>query len=248
MSGFIWQPPPELVERANLTRLQRRLGAGDYHELHRISVDEPDRFWPELIDDLDIEFSHPWSSIVDVSRGPEWATWFNGARVDVARVCLHRWAEERPNEEALVGLYEDGTHESLSYAEASRQVTQLAESLVELGVREGDRVAIYMPMSPAVAVAAHACAHIGAVHVPIFSGFAAPAIASRLEDSQAKVAICADWSLRRGERIEMSEPLAEAGPHALEHVLEWRRESRSWQDVVTKQPGALPPLEVDSEA
>jgi acetyl-CoA synthetase len=248
MSGFIWQPPPELVERANVTRLQRRLGAGDYHELHRISVEEPDRFWPELIADLGIEFSQPWSSIVDESRGPEWATWFNGARVNVARVCLHRWAEQRPDDEALVGLYEDGTRETLTYAEASRQVTQLAESLAALGVGEGDRVAIYMPMSPAVAVAAHACAHIGAVHVPIFSGFAAPAIASRLEDSQAKVAIVANWSLRRGKRIEMVDTLVEAGPYALEHVVEWNRETRSWPEGVTRQPGTLPPVEVDSEA
>ena len=89
-------------------------------------------------------------------------------------------------------------------------MTQLAEALVELGVGEGDRVAIFMPMCPAVAVASHACAHIGAVQVPIFSGFAAPAIASRLEDSEAKVVICADWSLRRGKRIEMRETLDEA--------------------------------------
>jgi acetyl-CoA synthetase len=127
-------------------------------------------------------------------------------------------------------------------------VTQLAEALVELGVGAGDRVAIYMPMSPAVAVAAHACAHIGAVYVPIFSGFAAPAIASRLEDSQAKVAICADWSLRRGKRIEMRATLDEAGPHALEHVVEWNRETRSWPELVTKQPGTLAPVELDSEA
>ena len=104
-------------------------------------------------------------------------------------------------------------------------MTQLAEALVELGVARGDRVAIYMPMCPAVAVAAHACAHIGAVQVPIFSGFAAPPIASRLEDSQAKVAICADWSLRRGKRIEMRATLDEAGAQALEHVIEWSRET-----------------------
>jgi acetyl-CoA synthetase len=246
--AFLWSPSPELVERANVTRLARRLGAGSYAELHRISVEEPDRFWPALVDDLGIEFSRPWDSVVDVSRGPEWATWFNGGRVNVARVCLHRWAAARPGDEALVGCYEDGTRESLTFAEASRQVTQLAEALTELGVAEGDRVAIFMPMSPAVAVAVHACAHIGAVHVPIFSGFAAPAIASRLADSQAKVAICANWSLRRGKRVAMRETLDEAGPHALRHVLEWDRETLSWPELVARQPGALAPLEVDSEA
>jgi acetyl-CoA synthetase len=210
-----------------------------------ISVEDPDRFWPAVVDDLGIEFSRPWESVVDTSRGPAWATWFNGGRVNIARACLHRFAGD---DEAYVGLYEDGRRESLTFAEASRQVTQLAEALRELGVGEGDRVAIYMPMCPAVAVAAHACAHIGAVYVPIFSGFAAPSIASRLEDSQAKVAICADWSLRRGRRIEMRATLDDAGPHALQHVIAWNRETHAWPDVVTRQPGTLAPVEVDSEA
>jgi len=244
-SEFVWQPSPELIERANLTRLQRALGASDYHELHRISIEEPDRFWPALVDDLGIEFSRRWDTVVDSSRGPEWSTWFVGGQVNVARVCVHRWTSD---EEAIVGLYEDGVRESLSWAEMSRQVTQLAEYLTELGVRAGDRVALYMPMCPAVAVASHACAHIGAVQVPIFSGFAAPAVASRLEDSQAKVVICADWSLRRGKRIEMTETLIAAGPSAVEFVIEWNRETRSWPDPVKGQPGVLPPLEVDSEA
>ncbi|HZC31644.1 MAG TPA: AMP-binding protein, partial [Gaiellaceae bacterium] len=243
MSDTVWAPPAELVERANVTRLGRRLGAADYHALHRISVEEPWRFWPAVIEDLGIEFSQRWEQVLDSSRGPEWTTWFTGGTLNLARVCLHRFASD---DEALVGRYEDGERESLTWNEASRQVTQLAEALVELGVEEGDRVAIYMPMCPAVAIASHACAHVGAVQVPIFSGFAAPAIASRLEDSSARVAICADWSLRRGKRIDMRATLDEAG--TVQHVIEWNRETRSWPELVTRQPGTLPPREVDSEA
>jgi acetyl-CoA synthetase len=242
MSDFIWEPTPELVEHANVTRLARKLGAASYRELHVISVEDPERFWPALVEDLGIEFSQPWDAVYDDSRGPEWTTWFVGGRLNVARTCLHRWASD---DEALVGLYEDGTRESLTFGEASRQATQLAEALVELGVEEGDRVAIFMPMCPAVAVASHACAHIGAVQVPIFSGFAAPAIAARLEDSQAKVVICADWSLRRGKRMDMRAVLDETVGHT---VIEWNRETRSWPELVTGQPGTLPPLEVSSEA
>jgi acetyl-CoA synthetase len=116
--------------------------------------------------------------------------------------------------------------------------------LVELGVEPGDRVAIFMPMSPAVAVASHACAHVGAVQVPIFSGFAAPAIRARLEDSRAKVVITADWSLRRGKRVEMLEILRAANDAA--ELLVWSRDD-GWPEEVTRQPGALAPLEVDSE-
>jgi acetyl-CoA synthetase len=245
---FVWRPPPELVAEANVTRLARALGARDYHALHALSVAEPERFWPAVVEDLAIEFSQPWDAVVDASRGPEWARWFVGGRLNVARVCIHRWAAERPRDEALVGLSEDGRRTSLTWAETSRQVTQLAETLVELGVGPGDRVAIFMPMCPAVAVASHACAHVGAVQVPIFSGFAAPAIASRLEDSGAKVVLCADWSLRRGTRIEMRETLDEAGRFDVEHVVAWNRETGEWPELVMGQPGKLPPLEVDSEA
>jgi acetyl-CoA synthetase len=245
---FIWRPSAAVVERANVTRLGRLLGAADYHELHRISVDEPERFWPTVVDDLGLEFSRPWDAVVDTSRGPEWARWFVGGRLNAARICLHRWALERPDDEALVWQSEDGQRTSLTWAEASRQTTQLAEALVELGIGAGDRVAIFMPMCPAVAVASHACAHIGAVQVPIFSGFAAPSIAARLEDSQAKVVLCADWSLRRGTRIEMRETLDEAGRYAVEHVIAWHRETGTWPEAVTKQPGTLAPVGVDSEA
>ena len=242
-NDYVWSPGPELVEQANVTRLLRRLGCADYHDLHRVSVEDPERFWPEVIDDLGLEFSQRWERVLDTTNGPEWATWFDGGRVNIASNCVHKWKDE-PGD-AAVFLGEDGTRSALTWAELSRQVTQLAEALAELGVSEGDRVAIFMPMSSAVAVASHACAHIGAVQVPIFSGFAAPAIATRLEDSQAKVVLTADWSLRRGKRIEMLEILEQANRDA--EVLVWGRDS-GWPPRVTKQPGTLEPLDVDAEA
>jgi acetyl-CoA synthetase len=241
VTDFIWQPSPDRVAAANLTPLLRRVGAADYRELHAISIDEPDRFWRAVVDDLDLDLE--WERVADDSRGPEWVRWFVGATTNIARACVHRWQGQEG--EAVVGRYEDGTRDALSWPELSRQVAQVAEALVELGVGPGDRVAIFMPMCPAVAVASHACAHIGAVQVPIFSGFAAPAIAARLEDSQAKVVVCADWSLRRGKRVDMRAILDETGDHT---VLEWSREARAWPELVTRQPGELAPVEVDAEA
>jgi acetyl-CoA synthetase len=144
-----------------------------------------------------------------------------------------------------VFLGEDGTRRERTWGELSRETTQLAEALVELGVEPGDRVAIYMPMCPEVAVASHACAHIGAIQVPVFSGFAAPAVRQRLEASEAKVVICADWSLRRGKRVEMRAILDEVLDGR--PVVAWERERLAWPEVVTRRPGTLAALEVDSE-
>jgi acetyl-CoA synthetase len=243
VSEFVWIPSPERIEEANVTRLKRRVGCSDYHELHRVSVEEPERFWPALIADLGLEFSREWERVLDTSDGVEWARWFVGGRLNVAWNCVHKW-RELPGE-AAVFRGEDGTHSALTWPELSREVTQVAEALRDLGVEAGDRVAIFMPMSPAVAVASHACAHIGAVQVPIFSGFAAPAIAARLEDSQAKVVVTADWSLRRGKRVEMLEVLREANTVAARELV-WSRET-GWPREVTRQPGSLAPVELDSE-
>jgi acetyl-CoA synthetase len=244
VAEVVWQPPPGVVERANVTRLVRRAGAPDYRELVQRSADDPAWFWPVVVEDLGIEFSRPWDNVYDDSRGPEWTTWFTGGRVSIARNCVHRWAERRPEAPAAVGLAEDGTRRALTFAELSREVTRLAEALARLGVREGDRVALFLPMAPEVAIASHACAHLGAIQVPIFSGFAAPAVAQRLRASEAKVAITARESSRRGRRVPMLEILEQArrDAPALEHVV-----AAPWDELVADCPGELPPLEVDSE-
>ncbi|HXF99009.1 MAG TPA: AMP-binding protein [Gaiellaceae bacterium] len=253
-------PSPEQLERANVVRLARTLGCADYHALHRLSLEDPDRFWRAVRDDLGIPFFRDWDAVVDLSRGSEWATWFLGARVNVAEACAHRFARERPDEEAAVFRGEDGSRRALTWAELSREVRRLAEGLLSLGVREGDAVGIFLPMSPEAAIAAHACAHVGAVQVPIFSGFAAPAIASRLADAGAKALITADGSLRRGAVVPMKAIADEAVAAAptVEHVVVWRRlgidapwtegRDHGWEELVAGRAGELPPLEADSEA
>jgi acetyl-CoA synthetase len=246
VSSFIWEPSPERFENANVVRLWRRLGCQSYHELHRLSVEQPEQFWPAVVDDLGLEFSRPWDRVLDTADGIEWAKWFVGSELNIAQTCVHKW---RSDDEAVVGLWEDGERTAMTWAELSQEVTKLAEALVELGVQPGDRVAIFMPMSPEVAVASNACAHVGAVQVPIFSGFAAPAIAARLQDSGAKVVICADWSLRRGARVEMRAILDDALGEAdqVEHVIAWDRARGEWPELVREQPGRMQPLPLDAE-
>src|SRR6266540_4451413 len=108
MAEFVWKPTPEILETANLTRLARRLGCEGYHELHRVSVEEPERFWPAVVEDLRLEFSKPWERVLDTSDGIEWARWFVGGRLNLASSCVHRWAQERPDAPAAVFLGEDG--------------------------------------------------------------------------------------------------------------------------------------------
>ncbi len=244
VADVIWKPDAETLEQANVVRLMRRHGLDDYRELVRRSIDDPEWFWPLAVDDLGIEFAEPWQAVVNSSRGPEWTTWFVGGKLNIAWNCVHRWAGSRPDAPAAVFRGENGERREVTFAELSAQVTRLAEALVALGVEPGDRVAIYLPMSPEVAVASHACAHIGAVQVPIFSGFAAPAVAQRLADSEAKVAISVESSLRRGNKISMRAILDEAlrDVPSLEHVL-----LAPFDELFADYPGELEPLAVDSE-
>ena len=248
MAEVVWTPDEQTLAHANVVRLMRRHGLDDYRALVRRSQEEPDWFWPAAIEDMGLEFSCPWERVYDDSRGPEWTTWFVGSQISIARNCVHRWAERTPDKVGAVFAGEDGSRRELTFAELSRDVTRLAEGLVRLGVEPGDRVAIYMPMCPEVAVASHACAHVGAVQVPIFSGFAAPAVLQRLQDSEAKVVVTADYSLRRGARLPMRETVDDAvrDTQSVEHVVTWARDE-GWGAIVEESPGELAPLEVDAE-
>ena len=260
MNRFAWMPSEEQLAAANVTRLARRLGCGDYHELHRVSVEDPDRFWRTVCEDLELPFARGWDLVRNDSRGIEWTTWFTGARLSVAEACVHRWARERPDDEAAVLRAEGDDRESWTWSELSREVTRLAEGLASLGIGAGDAVGIFLPMAPEAAIASHACAHLGAVQVPIFSGFAAPAIASRLADAGARALVAADGSLRRGAVQPMKEIADEAlaGAPSVEHVVVRRRlgldvpmtpgRDHDWAELVADAPGTLPALEVESEA
>jgi acetyl-CoA synthetase len=238
VSEVVWRPDEATIERANATRFLRRAGAAGWAELVRRSTEEPEWFWPLCVEDIGIEFSQPWERVYDDTRGPEWTTWFVGGRINIARNCVHRWAARRPDAVAAVGLGEDGSRREVTFAELSRDVTRLAERLAALGVEPGDRVGIFLPMSPDVAIASHAIAHIGAVQVPIFSGFAAPAVAQRLEASEAKVVITQRASSRRGKEVPMLEIVEATGANVQIVLAPFELDDL---------PGELPPLEVDSE-
>src|SRR5688572_2835676 len=230
MSDYVWRPTDEAIERANVMRLARAHGFGDYAELNRRSREDIEWFWDAVVADLDIAFAHHYQKVLDAPRGIQWPIWFVGGHVNIAQNCVHRHSGP-----AIVWEGEDGDTRTLTYEELSSEVDRIAAGLRELGVRKGDAVGLFLPMVPEAAIAFMAICHIGGIVVPIFSGFAAQAVAVRLADAEAKVLVCADGFFRRGSVVAMKETADEAVELAscVEYVITVRRTGRS---VTMTQP------------
>ncbi|MGW5519195.1 AMP-binding protein [Nocardia africana] len=210
MSTYVWNPTPEYVENANVMRLARAHGIDSIDELRRRSTADVSWYWDAAVTDLGIPFATPYESVLDLSAGVEFPEWFVGATFNAVDACLTRWLDTAADRAAIVHEAEDGSVHTLTYGELAEQVGRAAAGLTELGVGEGDAVAIYLPMIPEAVIACYAAAGIGAILVPLFSGFAAPAIASRLNDAQVKAVVVADGTIRRGRRVGMADELAKA--------------------------------------
>jgi acetyl-CoA synthetase len=256
----VWTPEAGDVERANVTRLMRAHGIETLTELTSRSVEDLAWFWDAVVRDLDIEFSTPYERVVDLSRGPEWATWFVGGRTNVARQCVDRWAERDPDAPAVVWEGEDGDVRQATYVELRRLTDAVARTLTGLGVGMGDSVALFLPMAIETVAALMACAKIGAIWVPIFSGFGPDAVAARIADARCRVVITANASLRKGVAIPMKRVADRAAELAdgIEHQLVWMRlpteptdmsEGRDtvWPDVDASEDVPLDALALDGE-
>src|SRR5690348_11651574 len=206
IGDVIWEPSSEVIERSRLKRFMDRHGIETFDELLRRADDDIEWFWDAAVKDLDIAFYREYEKVVDLSQGKPWARWWIGARMNIVHSCLdrHRDGEYR-DKTAIIWEGEPGEVRKLTYGELDRHVSRLAGALRRLGVTPGDRVGIFMPMSPEVAVSVLAVAKIGAVIIPLFSGYGPEAIATRLRDGEAKVLICADGFYRRGQVVAMKE-------------------------------------------
>src|SRR2546421_2409785 len=257
---IVWRPTAEYVERAKITRLMRRLGVGTLEELQRRSVDDPEWYWRGVVEDLGIRFTRPFSRVLDATRGPAWPRWFPDGRLNFADNCLDRHLDAgRGGKPAIIWEGDDGTSRTLTYAELTAEVNRLANALKALGVRAGDRVGIFLPMSPEAAIATLAVVRIGAIYTPCFSGYGAQAVASRLQDCEAKVLITADGFQRRGQVVKMKETADEAAAASpsVRHVVVYRRLGREipwtarrdlwWDELVANEPDRCPALPVEAE-
>jgi acetyl-CoA synthetase len=258
----VWRPAEGAFERSNAGRLARRLGVDGGHDaLHELSIGDLDRFWDAVVADLGIPFAEPYTQVLDESRGPQWPRWFAGGRLNIAHACVERYADDpdHADREAVVCEGEDGAVRRWTYAELARETARLAEGLEELGVGEGDAVALMLSLVPEAAAALYAVASLGAVAVPIFSGFSAPAVTSRLVDSAAVVLITCDAFPRRGKPVPAKETAdrAAAEAPALRHMVvlrqlgvdvPWQEGRDVWyHELVERGPGTRRATPVDSE-
>src|SRR5919109_842811 len=214
VADVIWSPTPEYVERANVTRFMRAHGIGSYEELLARSVEDLAWFWDAVVRDLDLRFLEPYQQVLDVSRGVEWATWFGGGRCNLADACVDRWSVESPDAPAVLWEGEEGEARTWTYTELRHQTDRLARALRRLGVGAGDAVGIFLPMLPETVAAVMACSKLGAIWVPIFSGFGADAVSVRLEDADVKVLLTADAFPRKGRPVPMAEVARAAAERA----------------------------------
>jgi len=197
----VFAPPAEFAAKARVGSVE------EYEAIYRQSVEEPEAFWAEAAGEL--EWFAPWEKVLEGEMGS--AQWFVGGKLNLCHNCVDRHAlGARREKTALLWEGEPGEVRRITYGELHTQVQRFANALKGLGVRRGDRVAIYMGMCPELAIAMLACARIGAVHSVIFGGFAAQAIVDRVNDSQCVAVVTQDVSYRRGVEVGLKAIVDEA--------------------------------------
>jgi acetyl-CoA synthetase len=208
---YLWKPTPAVVDHSNIARFMKRHRITGYRELVARSTADIEWFWNAVVEDLGIEFYRPFQKLLDTSDGIPWSRWFVGGQVNLAHNCLDRHARSaRQNHTAVIWEGEQGEIRRLTYAKLHAETCRLANALKRLEVGRGDAVGLFLPLVPEAVSAFLACAKLGAIVVPIFSGFGAQAVATRLDDAKAKVLITADKTFRRGKAIPMEDVATEA--------------------------------------
>jgi acetyl-CoA synthetase len=259
--AIAWRPTPEYRDRSRLAAFLARHHLADLDDLLRRSADDPAWFWRAVLDDLGIEFYEPYREVLDLSRGIAWPRWCVGGRLNIVHNCLDKWIGTPVAEKAAVRWEgEDAATRVLTYAELHRAVNRCANAFRALGIEPGDRVALFMPMCPELIVAFFAAIKIGAIILPLFSGYGADAVAARLRDADATLLVTADGVSRRGRRVHMKASADEAAaaapsirhllvvPHlGIDVGLTPGRDHR-WPDLIDPQSEVCDTVRTDAEA
>ncbi|MFP8958106.1 AMP-binding protein [Natrialbaceae archaeon A-CW3] len=231
----VHEPSRAFVESTNVWEFMHEHGIEEYDDLiDRTTTDRGDGesgvewFWDELVDYLGIDFDEPYDKVRDDGDGPQFTDWYPGGELNIAHNTLDRHASleaDTRNKVATIWEGEDGEVREVTYHELHRQANKVANALEERGVETGDTVGLYMPMVPEVVSILYGCFKVGAIAVPIFSGFGVDAVSTRIEDSACSVLFTGDGFYRRGSPIFLKESGDEAIDEAghVEHTIVFDR-------------------------
>jgi len=249
----VFKPSREFAKTANWNRKT-------VAEHRKLGAKSPERFWAKMAKENVTWFS-PWKKVLQWKR--PFAKWFVGGKLNVSYNCLDRHLEGenawRANKAAIIWEGEPGDSRVITYRELHREVCRFANVLKRLGVKKGDRVALYMPMVPELAIATLACARIGAPHNVVFGGFSAEALRDRINDAGAKLVVTADGGYRRGAPYALKDTVDEALKECpgVENVAVVKRTGEVthmlagrdhwWHDLVESASSRCPAAKLDSE-
>ena len=247
---IVWEPTPDYIERANLTRFMQQHGIRDFDELIRRSTEDVAWFTEAVLKFLDIQFYEPYSQVVDLSNGIQFPKWCVDAKMNIAHNCVDKYVKTQhaASLPSIVWEGEEGDTKTLTYRELYEQVNKVANALRMLGLGKGDAIGLFMPMTIEIVVAMLAIAKIGGVILPLFSGYGTGAVVTRLVDADAKALFTADGFFRRGKPVPMKPVADEAAAQVstLRHMIVLNRADTPvemmtgrdhwWADLVDPQP------------
>jgi acetyl-CoA synthetase len=243
-------PPAEFAAKAHVRSL------AEYEELYARSIADPEAFWESAAREL--HWFAPWTKVLDWDL--PWAKWFVGGKINISYNCLDRHVHNgKGDKTAILWEGEPGEVRKVTYGELLADVQKFGNALKSLGIRKGDRVAVYMGMTPELAVAVLACARIGAVHSVIFGGFAANAIVDRVNDAACVAILTQDTSYRRGGEVKLKATVDEAIVNcpSIKNVVVYKRSGSEikmqpgrdhwWHDLVAAADSECAAEQLDSE-
>jgi acetyl-CoA synthetase len=245
-----FEPPAEFSRKAQIKSL------AEYEALYKESVEQPEKFWARAAEEL--HWFKKWDKVLEWNA--PWAKWFVGGQINLSYNCLDRHVQTaRKNKAALIWESEPGEIRTYTYQQLWKEVQKFANVLKNLGVRKGDRVAIYMGMTPELPIAMLACARIGAPHSIVFGGFSANALVDRIHDSQAVAVVTQDGSYRRGAEVKLFPAVEEAlkSCPSVKHVVIYKRTGTAinttggrdhwWHELMAKASDECPAEPLDAE-
>jgi acetyl-CoA synthetase len=224
-SQQVWQPGQRELQNAGIVQLMRALNVSSYEELMRVSIAEPERYWTIVMRECAIAWDKQPTGYADLSRGPQFPSWFPGGRLNWVNT-IYAWAKNpvTSQQKAVVAEREDGGVSSITYSELAQRVRDFAAGLALKGVKEGDRIGLLMENGIEATISILAIVHLGALAVPLFSGFGVDAIIARLSAAEASMVVASTGFSRRTKRVDVQGALRDAWRQLplVKHVI-WKR-------------------------